>query len=77
MKMTPAVLAVTSVPEREAACGSAAAAEPSACATSETTSETWHQGSTQPPAAPPGHSRGAAGDAVSSLCWWGWRRAGL
>lgn len=68
MKTMPAVLVITSVPEFVAACGSAAAAAPSACATSERMSETWPRGSTQRPAAPLARSHGAAGDVVSSPC---------
>lgn len=77
MKTTPAVLVIMSVPECEAVCGSAAASAPSACATSERTSETWPRGSTRRLALPPARSRGAVGGAVSSPCWWGWRKAGL
>lgn len=73
----PAVLEITSVTECVAVFGSVAAAAPSACATSERTSETWHRDSTRRPSAPPAHSHGAAGGAVSSPCWWGWRRAAL
>lgn len=76
MKAMPAVLVITSGPECVAAFGSAAAAALSACATFERTSETWYQGSTQRLSAPLAHFHGAAGGAVSSPSWWGWRRAG-